>query len=146
MSQTAPFLNPPYVVGLNPILKNSNTNLVVVNEQPLFDENNTELALSEKPYVNLLTLAVQHGEGEETNDAIVASKEVFTKDANGNKVLVSTSVVVGSTTHSYGGEVFSDGRVFVHAKTFNTTEDAQNDATLQPGEIYKCNGFVMYKQ
>jgi len=144
--QINPILNPPYSAGLNAILKQGNTNLVVVKEQPLFDVNNTELSLEEKQYVNLITLSVQHGEDDGTNDAMVASKEVFTKDAQGNKVLVSTSVVVGSTTHPFGVEVFSDGGVFFRAKIYPTTEAAQNDETLKVGESYMCNGINMYKQ
>jgi hypothetical protein len=141
-----PILNLAFTALLNVVLKNDNTNLVVVKEQPLFDENNTVLTLEEKQYANLMVLAVQHGEADNSNDAMIGTKEVFTKDANGNKVLVSTSAVIGSTTHPNGVEVFSDGRVFVKAKTYATTEDAQNDATLQVDETYKCNGFVMYKQ
>ena len=60
-------LNPPYSAGLNAILKQGNTNLVVVKEQPLFDVNNTELSLEEKQYVNLITLSVQHGEDDGNN-------------------------------------------------------------------------------
>jgi hypothetical protein len=139
-------LNLAFTELLNVIIKQGNTSQVVVKEQPLFDENNTELTLEEKQYVNLMVLAVQHGEGDGTNDAVVGTKEVFTKDADGNKVLVSTSVTLGSTTHPYGVELFSDGTLIVKAKVYTTTEDAQNDSSLKVGEIYKCNGFVMYKQ
>lgn len=56
-----PILNFFYPEILNAVLIQGNTDLVVIKEQPLFDVNNTELTLSEKKYVNLLTIAVQHG-------------------------------------------------------------------------------------
>jgi len=129
-----PILNIDYPKTLNTIFSQQNTNLNVAKDVPLEDG---KLA-------NLFVLAVQHGEGEETNDAVVGSKEIY-ELVDGVKSLVSTSVYLGSTTHPYGVEVFSDGSVIVKAKTYNSFDDAQNDGTLKVGEVYKCNGFIMYK-
>lgn len=43
---------------------------------------------------------------------------------------------------------YKSGKVVVllQAPIYVTTEDAQNDSTLEVGEVYKCNGFIMYKQ
>lgn len=130
-----PILNIDCPNIVNTIFNQQNTNLNVVKDVPLGDG---KLA-------NLFVLAVQHGEGEETNDAIVGSKEIY-ELIDGTKSLVSTSVLLGSTTHPYGVEVFSDGSIFVNAKTYNSFDDAQNDETLKVGESFKCNGFHMYKQ
>lgn len=129
-----PILNIDYPKTVNTIFSQQNTNLNVAKDVPLEDG---KLA-------NLFVLAVQHGEGEETNDAVVGSKEIY-ELVDGVKSLVSTSVYLGSTTHPYGVEVFSDGSVIVKAKTYNSFDDAQNDGTLKVGEVYKCNGFIMYK-
>jgi len=129
-----PILNIDYPKTLNTIFSQQNTNLNIAKDVPLEDG---KLA-------NLFVLAVQHGEGEETNDAVVGAKEIY-EVIEGEKVLVSTSTFIGSTTHPYGVEVFSDGAVIVKAKTYNSFDDAQNDGTLKVGEVYKCNGFIMYK-
>lgn len=129
-----PILNIDYPKTLNTIFSQQNTNLNVAKDVPLEDG---KLA-------NLFVLAVQHGEQDGTNDAVVGSKEIY-ELIDGIKSLVSTSVYLGSTTHPYGVEVFSDGSVTVNAKTYNSFDDAQNDGTLKVGEAYKCNGFIMYK-
>jgi len=43
---------------------------------------------------------------------------------------------------------YRDGRIDVKLMlpVYATTEDAQNDITLEVGSSYKCNGMCMYKQ
>ena len=53
---------------------------------------------------------------------------------------------MGSTTGSHSIELTSDGRIFVRAKQYATTELAQDNESLQVGESYMCNGIHMYKQ
>ena len=130
-----PIFNLTYPEIINGLFLNGNTDVVVVKEQPL--DNNQ--------FVNLITLAVQHGQEDNTNDAMLACKELFTKDGSGNKTLISTSVVIGSTTHPYGVEVFSDGNVIFKLKTYLSTEDAQNDLTLKIGAGFIVDGDVKVK-
>lgn len=74
-----------------------------------------------------------------------AKREVY-KNISGEKSLVSTSVILGSTTHAYGVEVFSDGSVFFNTKEYLTIEQAQNDENLKVGEVYKIDGQFRYKK
>lgn len=138
-----PIINPFYPEILNAVLLNGNTNLDVIKEQPFINPSDPKAT---NCFINMLTLAVQHGQEETANDALVAVQEIFIKDAEGNKTLLKTSVIMGSTTGSSNIELTSDNRIFVRSKQYATTELAQNDESLQVGESYMCNGFHMYKQ
>lgn len=88
-------------------------------------------------------------ESPETENASVSVSVAHFKHANPEEdyILASCGTDSQQTRRGFYLKQYVNGNAvpLIMAKTYTSIEDAQNDDALEDGEVYKCNGFVMYK-
>lgn len=90
------------------------------------------------------------GENPEVENASVSVSAAHFKHENpeDDYLLVSCGTDSQQDRKGFYLKQYKNGNAvpLIMTKVYTSTEDAQNDLFLEPGETYKCNGHYMYKQ